>query len=88
MTIHKITLSVAYNSWLKHLDTQLNEPTDQSSIKFSNVVKPTNKTRMTTSISSEAQKFVDGTERHCCFLQTAENLILLSLTEKNLKIGL
>ena len=46
------------------------------------------KTRMTTSISSEAQNFVDGTDGHCCFLQTTGNLILISLTEKNLKIGL
>ena len=44
-------------------------------------------TRMTTFISSEAQNFVDGTDCHGCFLQTTENLILISLTEKILKIG-
>ena len=28
-----ITLSVYYNKWLKRLDTQLNEPPNQNSIK-------------------------------------------------------
>ena len=31
--LHKITSSVVYNLWLKHLDTQLNEPINQNSIK-------------------------------------------------------
>ena len=42
---------------------------------------------MTTSISSKAQNFVDGNDRHGCFLQTTGNLILISKTEKILKIG-
>ena len=33
MIIQKITPSVDYNQWLKHLDTQLEEPTNQNSIK-------------------------------------------------------
>ena len=37
------TPSVDYNNWLKHLDTQLNEPTNQNSIKVLKVVNPTNK---------------------------------------------
>ena len=32
-----------YNSWLKRLDTQLNEPINQNDVKFPKVVKPTNK---------------------------------------------
>ena len=32
MLIHKIKPSVNYNQWLKRLDTQLNEPTNQNSI--------------------------------------------------------
>ena len=40
---------------------------------------------MTTSISSEEQNFVDGTDGHCCFLQTTGNLILITLTEKKFK---
>ena len=43
MMIHKITSIVDYNEWLKSLDTQLNEPTNQNSIKFPKVVEPTNK---------------------------------------------
>ena len=33
MIIHKINPSVDYNQWLKHLDTQLKEPTNKYSIK-------------------------------------------------------
>ena len=33
MVIHKIIPSVDYNKWLKRLDTQLNELTNQNSIK-------------------------------------------------------
>ena len=29
----QITLSLDYNQWLKHLDTQLNEQTNENSIK-------------------------------------------------------
>ncbi len=46
-----------------------------------------NQTRMTTSISSSAQNFVDGPECHWCFLQTTGNQILISLNEKVLEIG-
>ena len=35
--------SVDYNYWFKPLDTQLNEPNIQNSIKVSKVVKQTNK---------------------------------------------
>ena len=42
MKIHKFTPSVDNNKYLKCLDTQLNEPTIQNSIKFPKVVKPTN----------------------------------------------
>ena len=49
MIIHKITFSVDYNQWLIHLDTQLNEPTNQYSIKVSKVDKPTNKKTLGTS---------------------------------------
>ena len=41
--IHKNTPSVDYNKWLKHKDTQLNEPTNQNPIKVLKIVKPTNK---------------------------------------------
>ena len=43
MMIHKITLSVDFNLWLKRLDTKLSKPTNQNSIKVPKVVKPTNK---------------------------------------------
>ena len=33
MIIHKINPPVDYNQWLKHLDTQLKEPTNKYSIK-------------------------------------------------------
>ena len=36
-------ISVVFNLWLKRLDTQLNEPTNQNYIKIPKVVKPTNK---------------------------------------------
>ena len=35
-------ISVDYNQWLKRLDTQLNELTNQNSIKVTKVVVPTN----------------------------------------------
>ena len=34
LNIHKIIPSVDYNQWLKHLDTQIDEPTNQNSIKI------------------------------------------------------
>ena len=37
------TSSVDYNWWLKRLNNQLNEPTNQNSIKVSKIVKPMNK---------------------------------------------
>ena len=40
MMINKITPTVDFNMWFKHLDTQ---PTHQNSIKVPKVVKPTNK---------------------------------------------
>ena len=43
MITYKITPSVDYNFWLKRLDAQLNEPTNQKLIKVPKVVKPTNK---------------------------------------------
>ena len=43
MLIHKITPSIDYNYWLECLDTQLNKPASQNSIKASKVFKPTNK---------------------------------------------
>ena len=39
--IHKINTSV--DNWLKRLDFQLNEPTNQNLIKVPKVVEPTNK---------------------------------------------
>ena len=41
--IHKIIPFVDYNSLLKRLDTQLNEPTNKNLIKVPRVEKPTNK---------------------------------------------
>ena len=35
--------SVDYNLWIKRLDTQLNEQTNQNSTKVHMIVKPTNK---------------------------------------------
>ncbi len=43
MMIHKIAPSEDYNQWLKRLDTQLTEATNQNSIKVLNFVNPTNK---------------------------------------------
>ena len=39
----QITPSIDYNFWLIRLDTQLNETTNQNSIKVPKVVKPLNK---------------------------------------------
>ena len=39
----EITPSVDYNYWLKHLDTQFNEPNNQTSTKVPKVVIQTNK---------------------------------------------
>ena len=43
MMTNKITPSVDYKYWLKRWDTQLNEQTNQNSIKLPKVVRPTNK---------------------------------------------
>ena len=43
MMIHKILSPVDYNYWLERLETQLNESTNQNSLKVPRVVKPTNK---------------------------------------------
>ena len=43
MIINKIIPSVDYNQWLIVLDTQLDEPTNQNSIKFPKVFEPMNK---------------------------------------------
>ena len=43
MMIHKIAPSVAYNKWLKCLDTQLNEPTKFTKSPYLKVVMQTNK---------------------------------------------
>ena len=43
MMKHKITPSVDYNKWLKPLDTQLNEPTNENLIEVLKVVRQTNK---------------------------------------------
>ena len=43
MMIHKIISSVDINYLLKRFDTQLNEPTNQTSIWVPKFVEPTNK---------------------------------------------
>ena len=43
MMIHKINPCVDYNYLLKRLNTELNEPTNQNSIKIPKVVETTNK---------------------------------------------
>ena len=43
MMIHKIIPYLDYNQWLKRLETQLNEPTNQNSFKVPKVVKYLNK---------------------------------------------
>ena len=43
MMIQKINLNVDYNQWFKRLNTLLNEPGKQNSIKSPEVVKATNK---------------------------------------------
>ena len=43
MMIHKVNPSVNYNYRIKRLDTQLNELTNQNSMKVTKVVKPMNK---------------------------------------------
>ena len=46
MMIHKITSFVDYNYWLKLLDTQLTEPSNQNLLKVSKVLKQTNKEKI------------------------------------------
>ena len=43
MMIDKITPSVDYNQWLKRLDSQLNDPTNQNLIEVPNFIMPKNK---------------------------------------------
>ena len=43
MMINKIPTTVYNYYWLKRLDTQLNESTNQNSLNVSKVVKPLNK---------------------------------------------
>ena len=43
MFTHKITPSIDYNYWLKHLDAKLIVTTNQNSIKVPKVVKKKNK---------------------------------------------
>ena len=43
MITHKIVPFVDKNKMIKRLNTQLNKPTNQNSIKSTKVVKPTNK---------------------------------------------
>ena len=50
MMIHKITPSVDYNQWFKHLETQLDEPTNQNSSKILEVVELTNNKTLRTSV--------------------------------------
>ena len=52
MIIHKIIHSVDYNYWLKRLDTQPIEATNQNQIKEPKVVIPTNKKRYYKTMSS------------------------------------
>ena len=40
---HKITPTVDQNQWLNRLNTQLNKPTNQNSVKVPKDVKSTNK---------------------------------------------
>ena len=46
MMIYRINPSVEYNDWLKSLDTQINESTNQNSLKVPKVVNPTNTKKM------------------------------------------
>ena len=50
MMIHKIIPSEGCNYWWKRLDTQLNVPTNQISIKVPKFVEPTNKKTFVTSV--------------------------------------
>ena len=43
MMIHKINPSLVCNKWLKRLDIQLNEPTNQNSLKVPKVANSINK---------------------------------------------
>ena len=43
MMIHKIDPSIDYNQWLKRLDTQYNEPTNQKLLRAPKVVNEVNK---------------------------------------------
>ena len=56
MLIHKITPSVDYNLWLKRLDPQLTEPTNQNSKKIPKVVEPSNKKTLLKSFGGKCNK--------------------------------
>ena len=43
MMIHKITLTIDCNKWLKRLNTQFDKPTNQNSLNVPRVGEPTNK---------------------------------------------
>ena len=43
MILHKITPFVDYNQWVKRLNTQLNEPTNNNLKEVPKAFKPTNK---------------------------------------------
>ena len=47
MMINKIIPYADYNQWLKRSNAQLNEATNQNSLKASKVVKTTNKKKLT-----------------------------------------
>ena len=50
------TLYVSYNQWLKSLDTQLNELTNQNLIKVPNVVRLMNKKTLLLTFGSKCNK--------------------------------
>ena len=56
MMIHKITPFVDYNQLFKRLDIQLNEPTNQNSIKASKVIEPMNKKTLLEDFGDQCNK--------------------------------
>ena len=48
--------SVDYNQWLKRLETELNETTNQNSIKLPKVVEPTNKKTLLYNFGDQCNK--------------------------------
>ena len=47
---------IGYHQWLKCFDTLLNESTNQNSIKFLKVVKPTNKKKLFLNFGDQCNK--------------------------------